>query len=78
MVLYSFPEKLLVKYDCIYCGNLLLNASYIIIHVCNLTSWNIVNIFRLRNNFEVLSLYFALLMMRIAFFCLVKIGRTFV
>ena len=53
LVLYSFPEKLLVKYDCIFCGNLLLNAFYIIIQVCNLTSWIIVNIFILQNNFEV-------------------------
>ena len=53
MVLYSFPGKLLVKYDCILCGNLLLNAIYIIIQVCNLTSWKIVNMIRLQNNFEV-------------------------
>ena len=53
LVLYSFPEKLLVKYDCILCGNLLLSALCIIIQVCNLTSWKIVNMLRLRNNFEV-------------------------
>ena len=53
LVLYSFPDKLLVRYDCIFCGNLLLNALFIIIQVCDLTSWNIVNMFRLRNNFEV-------------------------
>ena len=51
LVLYSFPVKLLVRYDCIFCGNFLLNALYIIIQVCNLTSWNIVNIFRLRKAF---------------------------
>ena len=45
LVLYSFPEMLLVKHDCILCGNLLLNALYIIIQVCNLTSWNRVNMF---------------------------------
>ena len=53
LVLYSFPEKLLVKHSCISCGNLLLNSSYINIQVCNVTSWNIVNILRLRNNFEI-------------------------
>ena len=41
LVLLSFPEKLLVRYYSILCGNLLLNASCIVIQVCNLTSWNI-------------------------------------
>ena len=47
LVLCSFPENLLVKYDCLLCGNLLLNALYIIMQVCSLTSWNIVIMCRL-------------------------------
>ena len=38
LVQYTFPERLLVKYDCILCGNLLLIALYIIMQVSNLTS----------------------------------------
>ena len=33
LIPYSFPEMLLVKYDCTLCGNLLLNALCIIIQV---------------------------------------------
>ena len=47
LLLCSFSEKLLVIYDCILCANFLLIALYIVIQVCYLTSWKIVNMSRL-------------------------------